>query len=85
MKKRLMLFLKKHECFTLFLSDLTTTHYSKSSVDWYIANDVNFVPKELNPPNVSELGPIERYWALVKQKLRRDREEVKTLDEFKSR
>lgn len=85
LKKRLIPFLKKHEGSTLFWPDLATAHYAKRTIEWYIVKNVNFVPKELNPPNVPELRPVERYWALVKQKLQKGREQVKTLEEFKSK
>ena len=38
---------------------------------WYKTNGVNFVPKDLNPPNSPELRPIEKYWAIMKHELRK--------------
>ena len=55
----------------MFWPNLATCHYAKPVMEWYEANDVVFVPKEANPPNSLELRPIEKFWAIVKDKLRR--------------
>jgi len=47
-------------------------------VKWYEDNGVNFVPKSLNPPAVPELRPIERYWAIIKNKLQKIGKTAKT-------
>ena len=31
--------------------------------------NVNFVPKEINPPNVSQARPIENFWGCLAQKV----------------
>lgn len=73
LKKRLLPFLKKHNKTTLFWPDLATCHYSNATVAWYVANGVNFVPKNANPPNCPEIRPIEKYWAIVKKILKKTR------------
>ena len=40
-------------------------------MEWYEANVVVFVPKEANPSNSLELRPVEKFWAIVMDKLRR--------------
>lgn len=70
LQKRLLPFVKSHRVNTIFWPDLASCHYSKKTVKWYKLNHINFVPKDSNPPNCPELRPIERYWALVKAKLR---------------
>jgi hypothetical protein len=37
---------------------------------WYTENNVNVVPKCCNPLNCPELRGIERYWAIMKRKLK---------------
>ena len=31
--------------------------------------DVKFVPKEINPPNVSQTRPVENFWGCLAQKV----------------
>lgn len=71
LKKRLLPFLNKHHVKPLFWPDLASIHYSRVTLAWYEANNVDFVPVEANPPNCPHLRPIEKYWALIKQKLRK--------------
>ena len=44
-----------------------------SLVNWlyYGQNDVNIVPKSANPPNCLELRVIEKYLAIIKQKMKK--------------
>ena len=72
LQKRLLPFpfLRFHEGETLFWPDLATCRYAKRVMEWYATNDVVFVPKEANPPNSPELHPIEKFWTIVKDKLR---------------
>ena len=39
----------------------------------------------MNPPNCSRLRPIEKYWAIVKQYLRKICKPPKNIEEFKNR
>lgn len=55
---------------TLFWPDLASIHYAKDTLSFYQANDINFVPKQDNPPNSPELRPIERFWAIIKSYLK---------------
>ena len=52
----------------IFWPDLATCHYHKDNLAWMNENGLNFVPKEENPPNAPQIRPIEKYWALLKQK-----------------
>lgn len=83
LKKRLLPFMKKHNVSTFFWPDLASAHYSKKTLEWYRQNNVTLVPKEANPPNCPELRPIEKYWALVKQILKKTNREVKDMTQFK--
>lgn len=70
LKKRLLPFIRKHDVPTLFWPDLASCHYAKTTLEFMTVNNIAFVPKNMNPPNVPQCRPIERYWALVKNKLR---------------
>lgn len=71
LEKRLLPFIRRHQGSVKFWPDLASCHYSKATLLWYKANSVDFIPKEMNPPNCPELRPIEKYWALIKMKLRK--------------
>ena len=59
LQKRLLPFLKRHNCSVLFWPDLASCHYGKKAMEWYAANSVQVGPKDKNPPNTPELRPIE--------------------------
>jgi hypothetical protein len=71
LKKRLLPFIQKHNNSALFWPDLATAHYAKDTLNFLKQNDIQIVPKALNPPNIPQCRPIERYWALVKGILRK--------------
>ena len=50
----------------IFWPDLASAHYSSMTVQWMQEN-VNFVEKKLNPPNVPQARPIENFWACLAQ------------------
>lgn len=83
LQKRLLPFLRKHDKPTLFWPDLAPAHYSRATLQWYESHNINFVKKDMNPPNVPELRPIERYWAIMKAKLKKTRATVKNTEELK--
>lgn len=82
LKKRLLPFLKSHDVPPLFWPDLARIHYAKQTLQWYSENEVTYVPVNLNPPNCPQLRPIETYWALVKQKLKKDQKKAKSANSF---
>lgn len=49
----------------IFWPDLASSHYSKKVLQWLNANNINYVPKEANPPNVPAARPIENFWAIL--------------------
>lgn len=67
LQKSILPLYKRHKVPPLFWPDLASCHYSKKVLEWYNANNINFVPKALNPPNCPELRPIERLWANIKR------------------
>ena len=70
-KKRLFPFLKKHysDGNYIFWPDLASCHYSGETEELMRELKINFVDKELNPPNVPNLRPIENFWSAIKQQV----------------
>jgi hypothetical protein len=62
LEKRLLPFIHKHypDFNYLFWPDLASAHYSKETVAWMEEN-VYFVEKSSNPPNVPQARPIENF------------------------
>jgi hypothetical protein len=69
LEKRVLPHIRSHQASVKFWPDLASCHYSKSTLKFYEDQNVDVVPKKFNPPNCPELRPIERYWAIMKQKL----------------
>jgi len=68
--KRLYPFIKSHgKIQTLFWPDLASSHYAKSVLEDLERNGVHYVTKEINPPNVPQLRPIEVFWSHLKRKV----------------
>ena len=44
-----------------FWPDLALSHYADSVVRWMNEN-VSYVGKDKNPPNVPQASPIENFW-----------------------
>ena len=68
--ERLLPFLHKyHSDFNyIFWPDLAPAHYSNDTVAW-MSENLNFVPKDINPPNVPQARPIENFWGILAQKV----------------
>ena len=60
LEKRMLPFIREHhqDSNYIFWPDLASCHYSKQTVAWMDEN-VKFVPKDINPPNVPQARPIE--------------------------
>lgn len=52
----------------VFWPDLAGCHYSNRTVAWMNEN-IKFVPKALNPPNIPQARPIENFWGSLAQKV----------------
>lgn len=85
LQKRLLPFIKQHRSATKFWADLASVHFSKAAMEWYKANSVDVIPKEMNPPNCPQLRPIEKFWAIVKGKLKRSGGYVKDIKSMRSK
>lgn len=72
LEKKLLPFIRSHNDSSIFWPDLAPAHYSNMTMTWYRDNNINIVPKDMNPPNCPELRPIERFWAIVKRNLRKN-------------
>lgn len=70
LEKRLLPFIHEyHQDFKyMFWPDLARAHYSAATVGWMDEN-VNYVAKRLNPPNVPQARPIENFWGCLTQKV----------------
>lgn len=72
-KKRLQAFINKHHSDGkyVFWPDLASAHYADSVVAYYDEN-LNYVAKVDNPPNVPQARPIETFWAILQQQVYED-------------
>lgn len=46
----------------LFWSDLASSNYAKTNINWLVTENINFKHKIANPPNVPKARPIEDFW-----------------------
>lgn len=53
----------------IFWPDLASCHYARRTREWLEQNNVNYVPREDNPPNVPQARPIEEFWSLLCRKV----------------
>jgi len=85
--KRLLPFLKNHypnEDY-IFWPDLATSHYSKYTVQFFIQHKIKFIEKQINPPNVPQLRPIEKFWSSLKSKVYENNWTAKNIQQLKCR
>lgn len=71
LQKRLLPFIRQYKSLPKFWPDLASCHYSKRTEEWYRNHGVDFIPKDMNPPNCPQFRPIEKYWGIVKAKLKK--------------
>lgn len=64
----------------IFWPDLASSHYAKRTIENLKNNKIDFVPKEMNPPNVPQLRPIETFWANLKRKVYENGYRAKNVD-----
>lgn len=53
----------------IFWPDLASAHYSNKTQGIFRAVGIKYLEKSLNPPNVPQIRPIERFWAILQKKL----------------
>lgn len=69
----------------IFWPDLASSHYAKKTLEWMSENNIKFVPKCANPPNIPKARPIENFWTLLCQKVYEDGWEAKSNQQLKNR
>lgn len=84
LQKRILPFIRSHDHPVMFWPDLASCHYSKVVQEWYAEKGVQFVPKNLNPPNCPQFRPIEKYWAIMKRRLKAKGKVVKDINQMKT-
>ena len=70
LNKRLLKFIHKyHRDYSyVFWPDLASANYSIDCTTWMDEN-VNYVAKDINPPNVPQARPIENFWGSLSHKV----------------
>ena len=51
----------------IFWPDLVSAHYSKETQNFLKNNNIELLPKNVNPANSSEILPIEDFWSEIKR------------------
>lgn len=69
----------------LFWPDLASCHYVKKVTDYLTSKNIDFAPKDMNPPNVTPLPPVEKFCALSKKVYSKLRDQPDTFRKFKGR
>ncbi|MEE4247401.1 MAG: hypothetical protein V2I33_18480 [Kangiellaceae bacterium] len=86
-RKQLLPFIEKNHsdgnC--LFWPDLASCHYAKDVVNTFNDVDINFVAKEMNPPCVPHLRPIEHFWGALRQQVYHRNWQAETLTQLENR
>ena len=67
LENKLLQLIQLHNVPAWFWLDLASLYYSEPIQDWYKVNNVDVVPKDMNPPNCPQFRPIEKYWAIVRE------------------
>ena len=82
-RKRSLPFINRHHKNdnVLFWPDLASSHYSKRVQAFLQANNIKFVQRQQNPPNVPQARPIETIWWLLEQKVYEGAWEAKNLEQ----
>lgn len=53
----------------IFWPDLASCHYARNTQNWLHQNNIPFIPKNDNPPNLPQARPIEDFWAVLSRKV----------------
>lgn len=68
-----------------FWPDLASCHYSADTQEWLRRENIRYVPKDFNPPNVPKARPIEDFWGILSQKVYEKGWEAKSAASLKRR
>ena len=69
----------------IFWSDLASSHYANETTEWLIQHKIKFIPKQVNPPNITKARPIEDFWSILAGKVYEGGWEAKTELKLKRR
>ncbi|CAH1110287.1 unnamed protein product [Psylliodes chrysocephalus] len=53
----------------MFWPNLASCHYARITSQWSSENNIDFVPKLDNPPNVPQTRPIDEFWSILSRKV----------------
>lgn len=64
---------KTHATQSLFWLDLDSCYYAKDTITWHDRKkkNVTCVSKDCKPPNYPQLRPIEKFWSMVEEKIKK--------------
>lgn len=87
LRKRLVPFINEHHKNGqyLFWPDLASSHYANDVIAFLETENINYVPKVKNPPNVPEARPIEDFWAALKRAVYAGNWQAKNILQLKRR
>lgn len=87
LKKKLVPFIRKQyaDGNYVFWPDLTSSHYAKSVQEYLASENIQTVPKHLNPANVPQARVIENFWAILKRKVYEKGWKARTTTQLKCR
>lgn len=69
----------------IFWPDLASCHYARTTQNWLRQNNIKFVEKDSNPPNIPKARPIEDFWSILCRLVYRDGWEAKSTQQLKRR
>lgn len=87
LRKYLIPFIKKYhqQNKILFWPDMASCHYRVDVVQFLKQRKIAFVDRVSNAPNVPQVRPIERFWALCKAKMKRYKTPIRTTRSLSNR
>lgn len=87
LRLRLLPFINQHykDGQYIFWPDKASCHYSEGTINFLREKNINFVDKEMNPPNIPEARPIEDFWKELKDAVYEKGWEASNIKELRSR
>ena len=67
----------------LLWSDLVTSHYTITTINFFEEQQISFVLKEKTLQNCPQTRPVERIWQILEKKIDAGAWETKTIDQLK--
>jgi transposase len=87
LKARLVPFIKRVHADDeiVFWPDLASSHYSKKVLAYLKSENIDIVPKAINPANAPEVRPIEDFWTEIKRIVYDGAWEANNLEQLRNR